>query len=252
MLPEARAEYLASREASGQDADSTMAGCSSWSRSSSAHSCRRRHIDGGPDPTGYGGVIAGYGDQREIELLVEAGFSPAGDPDRDTQRRALPGRGRTSAASRSARLPTSSCIKGNPGGQREDIENVELVFKDGVGYDPAKLVQAANGTVGLRLPTKARGRIDADQVCPAGLMPTSFSHAMRSHPCAAGSLPSSQHLPDPAIGRCGLPRIFSSPACLCVQCLLAHETTARHGKNQSLQGIAISSLGRHVRTSLLR
>ena len=30
----------------------------------------------GLDPTGYGGVIAGFGDQREVELLVEAGFTP--------------------------------------------------------------------------------------------------------------------------------------------------------------------------------
>src|SRR6266404_5314270 len=30
----------------------------------------------GPDPTGRGDVIPGFGDQREIELLVEAGFKP--------------------------------------------------------------------------------------------------------------------------------------------------------------------------------
>ena len=30
----------------------------------------------GVDPTGWGGVIAGSGDQREIELLVGAGFRP--------------------------------------------------------------------------------------------------------------------------------------------------------------------------------
>jgi len=30
----------------------------------------------GPDPTGNGGVLPGFGDQREIELLVEAGFTP--------------------------------------------------------------------------------------------------------------------------------------------------------------------------------
>jgi imidazolonepropionase-like amidohydrolase len=36
----------------------------------------------GPDPTGDGGIIPGFGDQREIELLVEAGFSPLeGDQD---------------------------------------------------------------------------------------------------------------------------------------------------------------------------
>ncbi len=31
---------------------------------------------GGPDPTGNGGVLPGFGDQREVELLVEAGFTP--------------------------------------------------------------------------------------------------------------------------------------------------------------------------------
>jgi imidazolonepropionase-like amidohydrolase len=41
-------------------------------------------------------------------------------------------------------------VKGNPKNRIKDIENVTLVFKDGVGYDPAKLVKAANGTVGLR------------------------------------------------------------------------------------------------------
>ena len=30
----------------------------------------------GPDPTGNGGVLPGFGDQREVELLVEAGFTP--------------------------------------------------------------------------------------------------------------------------------------------------------------------------------
>src|SRR5687768_18290901 len=30
----------------------------------------------GLDPTGNGGVVAGFGDHREVELLVEAGFTP--------------------------------------------------------------------------------------------------------------------------------------------------------------------------------
>ena len=41
-------------------------------------------------------------------------------------------------------------VKGNPATTIQDIENVVMVFKDGVGYDPARLVKAANGTVGLR------------------------------------------------------------------------------------------------------
>ena len=30
----------------------------------------------GTDPTGGGGVIPGYSNQRQVELLVEAGFTP--------------------------------------------------------------------------------------------------------------------------------------------------------------------------------
>jgi hypothetical protein len=42
----------------------------------------------GPDPTGNGGVLPGFGDQREIELLVEAGFTPvASDSDWHGKRR---------------------------------------------------------------------------------------------------------------------------------------------------------------------
>lgn len=41
-------------------------------------------------------------------------------------------------------------LEGNPATNIKDIENVTLGCKDGVGYDPAGLVKAANGTVGLR------------------------------------------------------------------------------------------------------
>jgi imidazolonepropionase-like amidohydrolase len=41
-------------------------------------------------------------------------------------------------------------IKGDPSKKIEDIENVETVFKDGVGYDSAKLIESARGSVGTR------------------------------------------------------------------------------------------------------
>jgi imidazolonepropionase-like amidohydrolase len=40
-------------------------------------------------------------------------------------------------------------IKGDPSKDINDIEKVEFVFKDGVGYDPDKLIEAARGRVGL-------------------------------------------------------------------------------------------------------
>jgi imidazolonepropionase-like amidohydrolase len=41
-------------------------------------------------------------------------------------------------------------VKGNPGTKINDIENVEIVFKDGVGYDSEKLIQSVQGLVGIR------------------------------------------------------------------------------------------------------
>jgi imidazolonepropionase-like amidohydrolase len=105
----------------------------------------------GLDPTGMGGIVAGFGDQREVELLVEAGFTPLeaihiatyngaqfmGDLDRIG----------TIAAGKQADLVV---IKGDPSKQIEDIEKVETVFKDGVGYDSAKLIESVRGMVGSR------------------------------------------------------------------------------------------------------
>jgi hypothetical protein len=36
------------------------------------------------------------------------------------------------------------------GAKISDIENVEIVFKDGVGYDSEKLIQSVQGLVGIR------------------------------------------------------------------------------------------------------
>ena len=40
-------------------------------------------------------------------------------------------------------------IDGNPAANISDIRNVEMVFKQGVGYDPAKLIASVKGRVGL-------------------------------------------------------------------------------------------------------
>ena len=105
----------------------------------------------GCDPTSYGGVVPGYADQRELELLVEAGFTPPEAIHIATENGAEflgeAARVGTISAGRAADLVV---IAGNPAARIEDIENVETVFKDGLGYDPAKLVQSVQGLVGLR------------------------------------------------------------------------------------------------------
>lgn len=104
----------------------------------------------GEDPTGYGGVLAGFGDQREVELLVEAGFTPAeaihissangaqylGESDRIG----------TLAPGKQADMVV---IHGDPSANISDIEKVETVFKDGIGYESAKLIESVRGMVSL-------------------------------------------------------------------------------------------------------
>jgi len=41
-------------------------------------------------------------------------------------------------------------VKGDPSVNIRDIENVEIVFKDGVGYDSKKLIESVKGQVGIR------------------------------------------------------------------------------------------------------
>jgi imidazolonepropionase-like amidohydrolase len=105
----------------------------------------------GCDPTGYGGVVPGFGDQRGIELLVEAGFTPVEAIQIATQNGARylgeDGAIGTVAQDKAADLVV---LNGNPAQKIEDIENVETVFKDGIGYDPAKLIESVKGLVGLR------------------------------------------------------------------------------------------------------
>lgn len=40
-------------------------------------------------------------------------------------------------------------IAGNPAAKISDVRNVKIVFKNGVGYDPEKLIQSVPGSVGL-------------------------------------------------------------------------------------------------------
>jgi imidazolonepropionase-like amidohydrolase len=105
----------------------------------------------GLDPTGYGGVIAGFGDQREVELLVEAGFTSIEAIHIATSNGAgFLGELDTIGTLAAGKTADVVVIQGDPTASIKDIENVKIVFKDGVGYDSAKLIESAKGQVGLR------------------------------------------------------------------------------------------------------
>ncbi len=103
----------------------------------------------GPDPTGDGHVLPGFGDQREIELLVQSGFSPV-EAIRIATLNGATYMGQQAhigsiAVGKNADLVV---VKGDPSKRIEDIENVEMVFKDGMGFDSAKLLESVRGRYG--------------------------------------------------------------------------------------------------------
>ncbi len=105
----------------------------------------------GPDPTGTGIVLAGFGDQRDVELLVEGGFSPVAAIQIATANGAkFLGESDHFGTIAPGKQADFVVIKGDPATHIADIENVEIVFKDGIGYDSAKLIQSVRGLVGLR------------------------------------------------------------------------------------------------------
>lgn len=100
-----------------------------------------------PEP----GVLPGFGDQREIELLVEAGFTPIQAIQIGTQNGArFLGRERDIGTIAPGKRADLVLVHGDPAARIADIENVELVFKDGLGYDPQRLIEAVRGQVGIR------------------------------------------------------------------------------------------------------
>jgi imidazolonepropionase-like amidohydrolase len=104
----------------------------------------------GLDPTGDGGTLPGFGDQREVELLVDsAGFTPVEAIKIATLNGATyEGKQSSIGSIAPGKNADLVVINGNPAANINDIEKVEIVFKDGVGYDSAKLFDSIKGRYG--------------------------------------------------------------------------------------------------------
>jgi imidazolonepropionase-like amidohydrolase len=96
-------------------------------------------------------VLPGFGDQREIELLVEAGFTPVQAIEIGTANGArFLGRDGDIGTVAVGKRADLMLVHGDPAARIQEIENVEVVFKDGLGYDPQRLLEAVHGQVGIR------------------------------------------------------------------------------------------------------
>ncbi len=152
MTPEARVSYLATRARIAEDASSPWpAAFKKEMEFERAFAAAGGLLVTGLDPTGYGGVVAGFGDQRSIELLVEAGFTLREAIRIATRNGAeLLGELERIGTLEAGKQADLVVVRGDPTKNIADIEKVEIVFKDSVGYDPAKLIESVKGSVGTR------------------------------------------------------------------------------------------------------
>lgn len=152
MDPEVRDNYMKLR----QHIDSSGNGWVSTQAFKNAMAFERSFVDAGGllaagvDPTGIGGALAGFGDQRNYELFIEAGFSPAQAIQIMTLNGAkILGVQQALGTVEPGKLADLVVLHGNLTADPSVIRNPTIVFKDGVGYDSAKLIASVQGRVGV-------------------------------------------------------------------------------------------------------
>jgi len=150
MSEETKAEYLATQErfaTQGTPDDQ-------WKKSLAYDLAFHRAggiLAAGVDPTGYGGALPGYGDQRNYQLLLEAGFTPA-----ETVRimslngAAILGIDGETGSIEEGKRADLVVFSGDLATDDTTVTRATLVFKDGVGFNSSRMVEAVEGTVGVR------------------------------------------------------------------------------------------------------
>ncbi|HEY6193447.1 MAG TPA: amidohydrolase family protein [Candidatus Eisenbacteria bacterium] len=152
MAPEVRTSYLQSRDFI--DTSSTWPftddGLKRAMAFEKAFVAAGGVLAAGVDPTGNGGALPGYGDQRGYELMREAGFTP----EQAVQIVSLNGARILGLQDKIGSIEQGKnadlvLLDGDLAADPTVIRKVVTVFKDGVGFDPEKVVAAARGRVGI-------------------------------------------------------------------------------------------------------
>ena len=150
LAPQAATNYLASKEqtsARGSDFAPLLKKEMEFER---AFVAAGGLLLAGCDPTGNGGALPGFGDQRTLELLVEAGFTPEEAIHIYTQNGAeYLGRADRIGTLAPGKQADIVVVEGNPSERIADVEKVKWVFRNGVGYDSARLIDSVRGLVGM-------------------------------------------------------------------------------------------------------
>lgn len=104
----------------------------------------------GTDPTGSGRVVAGYSNQHTLELLVEAGFTVTKAVSISTLNGAkYLGVDKETGSLEKGKIADLVIINGDLEKDISNIRKMELVFKEGTGFNSKRLFESVNGMVGL-------------------------------------------------------------------------------------------------------
>ena len=105
----------------------------------------------GVDPTGYGGALPGFGDQRNYLLLLEAGFTSVEVIQIMTLNGArVLGIEDQLGSVTEGKIADLAIIEGDLVNNPEAINEVKYVFKDGRAYHSGRIINKVTGLVGLR------------------------------------------------------------------------------------------------------
>jgi len=150
LVPEVRNEYLTARAGRAASPDTTALILFKKAQQYEVAFVKAGGLlAAGMDPNG--GNLPGFGDQRNYELYIEAGFTPGQAVQILSANGAkVLGESDSLGTVTPGKLADLVVIRGDPVSNPADIRNVTTVFKDGVGYDSAKLIESVRGVVGVR------------------------------------------------------------------------------------------------------
>ena len=154
LAPEFLEDYLATRRQIDERGAQGNAWLAVWDKALAFE--RMFHEMGGilaagVDPTGIGGALPGFGDQRNYELLLEVGLTPVEAIRVMTLNGAMVlGEDEVYGSIEAGKRADLVVIAGDPVAEPARIREVRMVFRDGVAYDPERLLASVRGQVGIR------------------------------------------------------------------------------------------------------
>lgn len=151
LLPEARKMYDDNQDAIDRAAGAATEGFAKIKKMEKMFADQGGLLMAGSDPTGVGGAVPGFASKRQLELLVEEGFSFEQAVRIGSLNGAVfMGRDKDIGSVAPGKRADLVLIDGDPAAHAADVEKIRLVFKAGVAYDPDKMIASVRDLVGLR------------------------------------------------------------------------------------------------------